>query len=79
MFVRVAERQAYLDSMMNVHKQIKESAKKVCLQLESYKHKDFLPLDAEELKKNVQRYAQQAGRSFSSISFQLFFLIYSIN
>ncbi|XP_022106072.1 nucleoporin GLE1-like [Acanthaster planci] len=59
---RVAERQAYLDSMMNVHKQIKESSKKICLQLEKDKQKDFLHPDAVKIKENVDQLSQQADR-----------------
>ncbi|XP_038054788.1 nucleoporin GLE1-like [Patiria miniata] len=57
---RVAERQTYLDSMMNVHKQIDESSKKICLQLNKFKHKEFLHPDAEQIKKSVEQLAQKA-------------------
>ena len=63
LYFRVAERQAYLDSMMNVHKQIEESSRKIYLQLDICKQKEFLHRDAAEIRKNVEQLALQAGRS----------------
>lgn len=47
---------------MNVYKQVTESSKKMCFQLESYKHREFLPSDANKIVWKVQHLAEQAGK-----------------
>ena len=47
---------------MNVYKQVTESSKKVCLQLESYKHREFLPSAATKIMWKVQHFVEQAGK-----------------